>query len=134
MNHYPLHPNAVPLYTTVETEWLDELMKGRDLLYSLTIKREHLKLIKDSLVKARTKHPKFCDRIVENENLERAEMIEALLKKNNDNATEYSAENLLLEELAEMCTQALKGEKEKAKEECADCIAILVRTMEELDK
>lgn len=133
MSNYPLHPNAVPLYTTVETEWLEELMN----INKVTIRKEHLMLIKDSLTKARTKHPKFCDRLTQEDDADKANFYEQCIKQLNDrdsNEGKISAENILIEELAEMCTQVLNGDKQKAKEECADCIAVLVRIMEELDK
>lgn len=124
------------MFTTIDTEYLDELHEGKKLLNSLTIKPEHLQLISSSLVKARTKHPKFCDVLTEGDK-NYYEQLEDFIKNKNDNkdkAERTSADMILKEEIAEMFHAFTSGEKQKAKEEAADCIAVLVRIMEELDK
>lgn len=127
--------DAKPLFTSVETEHLDELNKGSELLAGLTIKCEHLQLIGDSLKKARAKHPKFCDTLT-NGSEESFFLLERGLKRLNDSNCKRGnavAEMILKEEMAEMFHAYTLGKHQEAMAECADCIAVLVRIMEELE-
>lgn len=100
------------------------------------ITQEYLDLIEASLKKAKEKHPKFCDTLT-NAKLEEAEAMAEIWKRVNDNAAEHNASRadcILQEEIAEAKVEYLKGNKQKAKEEWADAIAVLIRDMEEVDK
>lgn len=89
-------------------------------------------MIEYEFSKACTKHPKFCDRVI-NDRTD-WEWLELTMKKTNDSGAPYFGENLLLEEVAEAFNAYQKGDKAHALQELAQCGAVILRIMETIEK
>lgn len=74
-----------------------------------------------------TKHPKFCDLLVNN--LSNWNRLEHMQKVVNSEPPFYG-ENILLEEVAEAFAAYQHGDKEQALQEFAQCGAVILRIME----
>jgi len=130
------YEDAEPAYIIVDNEYFKSVDKANKDVHEVFKDYENFKLVKKSIEKARTKHPHFCDVLTEGD-ADFFKMRSCRLKKFNDDdekTGESSAERILDEELSEMFLEYNEGNKQKAKEEAADCIAVLIRIMEELDK
>lgn len=78
------------------------------------------------------KHPKFCDRVIDDRT--DWERLEKNMKNVNDIGATYFGENLLLEEVAEAFNAYQQGDKEYALQEFAQCGAVILRIMETIEK
>lgn len=93
----------------------------------------NLELIAAELAAAKKKHPKFCDCLVDPLNaLDWAES-EAAIKRCNEHGP-VSADNILMEEVAEAFAAIERGELAHARQELAQCAAVCVRAMEHVKK
>lgn len=86
------------------------------------------KMIEDEYFKAKSKHPKFCDEFTMFD-LKTAVTGEVTMKLSNSEGP-YQADLLLQEELWEATAAYLKGNKEHALQELAQCGAVILRMME----
>ena len=82
-----------------------------------------------------TKHPKFCDLLVNNlSNWNRLEHMQKVV----NSEPPYYGENILLEEVAEAFNAYSQGDMEHALQEFAQCGAVVMRcmfyVMEKMDK
>ena len=82
-----------------------------------------------------TKHPKFCDLLVNNlSNWNRLEHMQKVV----NSEPPYYGENILLEEVAEAFNAYSQGDMEHALQEFAQCGAVVIRcmfyVMEKMDK
>lgn len=90
-------------------------------------------MVFNELEKAESKHPKFCDMLVDKQT--DWNRLEAIMKSRNDEyAPPYYGENILLEEFAEAMNAYQQGDKEHALQELAQCGAVILRIMETIEK
>ena len=86
------------------------------------------KMIRRELDSACTKHPKFCDSMTgRSDNATAATLL--FWRKVNSKAP-YHADAILMEEVYEAVEAYKKGDKEAAKQELAQCGAVILRMME----
>lgn len=129
---------AKPLYTTITTEYLYELVSARYILDNITrgtVSESHLRMICDSLKKAKTKHPEFCDKITDR-HIDKVRDELVMARKGNDFAERSGisvAEDIFLEEKLESEEKYLEGDVQGFKEEICDRIAVEIRMMEKVD-
>lgn len=93
---------------------------------------ENVKMIFDEYVAAIKKHPKLCDKFTAY-SLLHAKHDERLAKKKNADPP-YYADKILEEEIAEARTAFLKGNLAQAKQELAQCGAVVLRMMAFCDR
>lgn len=93
---------------------------------------ENVQMIFDEYVAAVKKHPKLCDKFTAY-SLLHAKHDERLAKKKNAEPP-YYADRILEEEIAEARTAFLKGNLAQAKQELAQCGAVVLRMMAFCDK
>ena len=93
---------------------------------------ENVRRVFDEYVAAIKKHPKLCDKFTAY-SLLHAKHNERLAKKKNAEPP-YYADRILEEEVAEARTAFLKGNLAQAKQELAQCAAVVLRMMSFLDK
>lgn len=79
-----------------------------------------------------TKHPKFCDKLIDESKVAWAETEMRIKAKNSK--PPYYADCILMEEVAEAFAAISAGDKEHAKQELAQVCAVCLRIMDELDK
>ena len=91
----------------------------------------NLELIAAELAAAKQKHPKFCDQLIDTRAVTWA-YSEAAIKRRNDHGPQ-SADNIIMEELAEAFAAAEAGDLAHAKQELAQCAAVCIRAMEFID-
>ena len=84
-------------------------------------------LIEKEFSHAVTKHPKFCDKFIDESRITWAEG-EMRIKAKNSQPPEY-ADCVLMEEVAEAFNAYSKGDLEHALQEFAQCGAVVVRCM-----
>ena len=75
-----------------------------------------------------TKHPKFCDRLI-NPKTDWS-WLELSQKHVNDTASTYYGENIFLEEFAEAMNAYQQGKLEESLQEFAQCGAVILRMMQ----
>ena len=89
-------------------------------------------MVFNELEKAESKHPKFCDFVV-NPKTDWS-WLEISQKHANDvSAPPYYGENIFLEEFAEAMNAYQQGDKEHALQELAQCGAVILRIMETIE-
>lgn len=91
------------------------------------VKTRHFWMIQNELQKAIEKHPKFCDRFIDESARTWAEA-EMRIKARNSRPPEY-ADCVLMEEIAEAFNAYSHGDLEHALQEFAQCGAVVVRCM-----
>lgn len=79
-----------------------------------------------------TKHPKFCDLLIDESKIAWAETEFRIKAKNSKQP--YYADCILMEEVAEAFSAISVGENEHAKQELAQVCAVCIRIMDEIDK
>ena len=79
-----------------------------------------------------TKHPKFCDKLIDESKVAWCGTEMRIKAKNSK--PPYYADCILMEEVAEAMSAISSGEKEHAKQELAQVCAVCLRIMDELDK
>lgn len=89
-------------------------------------------LIEKEFSHAVTKHPKFCDALLDPESRISWAESESRIKARNAMTKEY-ADNVLMEEVSEACAAISAGDKEHAKQELAQVCAVAIRMMHVLD-
>ena len=92
----------------------------------------NLEMVAAELDAAKKKHAKFCDKLVDTRAVKWAES-EAAIKRRNEHGP-YSADDIIMEELAEAFAAIERGELAQAKHELAQCASVCVRAMEEVQK
>lgn len=129
--------NAKPLYTTITTEYLEELMSAKYILDNITrgtVRESHLRMVCDSLLKAKTKHPIFADMMFD-ESID-MEAIKSLLDNTrhdndvNEMSHQSNAYDIMQEEILEAMEQFLNGNHEECGKELADTACVIFRMME----
>lgn len=98
----------------------------------IEIDKRHIEAIAHEYWAAKEKHPKFCDRVIDDRT--DWERLEKNMKNVNDSGAPYFGENLLLEEVSEAFNAYQKGDKEHALQELAQCGAVILRIMETIEK
>lgn len=98
----------------------------------IEIDKKHIEAIANEYWAAKEKHPKFCDRVIDDRT--DWEYLEKTMKNVNDNGAPYFGENLLLEEVADAFAAYQKGDKTQALQEFAQCGAVILRIMETIEK
>ena len=88
----------------------------------------NMELIAAELDAAKRKHPTFCDRLIDTRAVTWADS-EAAIKRRNSHGP-YSADNIIMEELAEAMSSYAHGDLAHAVQELAQCAAVCVRAME----
>lgn len=130
-----MNKKTQPLYTTIETEFYKNLLSAKYALDCITrgiINGNHIVLVCDSLMKAKTKHPHFADTFCNEE--ERKKDFLKFIQEKNDNAKTHSASSILLEELVEAQVAWLDGDNDECAKELADTAAVVFRMMEMNDE
>lgn len=101
------------------------------------MKRKTLNAIRAHYAHAKAKHPKFCDRLdVRYRSLRDAEGDLSEFRKllcTYIEICDVPATVLLQCEIAEMVVELAKGDNARAREEALDCIAVLIRIIDELE-
>lgn len=92
------------------------------------VKTRHFWMIQNELQKAIEKHPKFCDRFIDESARTWAEA-EMRIKARNSRPPEY-ADCVLMEEVAEAFNAYSKGDLDNALHEFAQVGAVAIRCME----
>ena len=90
-------------------------------------------MIEYEFSKACTKHPKFCDAIIDPDSRVSWAETEARIKLRNSSEPQC-ADNILMEEVAEAFAAYEQGDKEHALQEFAQCGAVILRIMETIEK
>ena len=90
-------------------------------------------MVLDELQKAEGKHPKFCDAIIDSTSSKSWAESEYRIKLRNQRGPEY-ADNVLMEEMAESFAAYEHCDKEHALQEFAQCVAVIMRIMETIEK
>lgn len=88
----------------------------------------NMELIAAELDAAKKKHPTFCDRLIDTRVVKWAES-EAAIKRRNEHGP-ISADNILMEEVAEAFAAVERGDLAHARQELAQCAAVCIRAME----
>lgn len=79
------------------------------------------------------KHTKFCDAIIDPTSSKSWAEAEYRIKIRNERGP-WTADNILVEEVAEAFNAYQKGDKEHALQELAQCGAVILRIMETIEK
>lgn len=79
------------------------------------------------------KHPKFCDSIIDTSSSKSWAEAEYRIKLRNEIGPR-TADNVLMEEVAEAFAAYEQGDKEHALQEFAQCGAVILRIMEKIDE
>ena len=93
---------------------------------------ENVSLVLDEYFLACRKHPKFCDRMTDAPPLYWRK-VEKEMKLRNSHSP-FCADNILMKEIGEALNAFLIGDKQHAKQELAQCAAVILRMMAEIDK
>ena len=92
------------------------------------VKTCHFLMIHKELEKAIEKHPKFCDKFIDESRVSWAEG-EMRIKAKNSQPPEY-ADCVLMEEVAEAFNAYSQGKLEQSLQEFAQCGAVILRCMQ----
>ena len=96
-----------------------------------------LTLIYNELERAEKKHPVFCDKLCD-DYIHNWGNLESVYKEINDGHRGFSADNILMEEVAEAMNAYLHPYTEFDKEHClqemAQCAAVIIRMMEYVEE
>lgn len=123
--------NAVPLFATVEQQYLDKLHEYKTMVES--IGSDAVQGIEMAVTNARKKHPTFSFRFMDSES-DRVEAICKCLKANNDQEGRIpSAVDILMEEIYEVMEAFGKGQLNQCISEIDDSIAVLIRMRKFVD-
>lgn len=93
----------------------------------------NMELIAAELEAAKKKHPRFCDQLVATNPPMTWSASEDAIKLHNATGP-FSADCIIMEELAEAFAAAEAGDLAHAKQELAQCAAVCVRAMEHVEK
>lgn len=127
--------NTKPLYTTIRTENLEQLMSAKYILDNITkgiVQEKHLRIVCDAMLKAKTKHPHFAN-VMTDESIESCQAKLKEFRHINDiqeNCGFSVADEILEEEILEAMEQYLQGNHKECGKELADSIVVLFRMME----
>lgn len=102
------------------------------LQHEMEVIVENVSLVLDEYSLACRKHPKFCDKITASSPLY-WRRVEKEMKLRNSHPP-FCADNILMEEIGEALNAFLSGDKQHAKQELAQCAAVILRMMAEMDK
>ena len=97
------------------------------------ITKEHFKLIENELRNAVAKHPKFCDAMVSPDSSVSWAESEYRIKLRNERGP-WTADNIIMEEIAEAFNAYQHGDRQNALKEFAQCGAVIFRIMELVKK
>ena len=90
-------------------------------------------IVRNELNKAEQKHPKFCDAMIDPSDfasvLTTWDIVEQRTKIRNERGP-WTADNILMEEVAEAMNAYQQGDKAHALQELAQCGAVILRMME----
>ncbi len=92
---------------------------------------ENVRIVERELDAAKEKHPFFADKMFTDAN--RWSDVERDVKARNSRGP-YSADNIILEELAEAMSAYSSGDFANAKKELAQCAAVCIRGMEFIEE
>ena len=124
-----------PLYTSVKTEYLEQLKKESETLACIcrgVISTRHLALIAESMKKALDKHPHFAEQMTDGSIKECQEALNKS-REDNDLLENYGceiADEILNEEYLEAMEAHLLGKRKECGKELADTAAVILRMME----
>lgn len=93
------------------------------------VKTRHFMMIHNELENAIEKHPKFCSAIIDPASSKSWIETERQIKLRNECGPEY-ADCILMEEMAEAFAAYEKGDKAHALQEFAQCGAVILRIMQ----
>lgn len=127
--------NTKPLFTTIDTDYLEALHNYKYIVECITkgvVNENHLRMVCDALMKAKTKHPHFADQMTDL-NIDAVNSCLESVRHDNDIQENFGgsiAEEILQEEILEACEQHLQGNRKECGKELADCAAVIFRMME----
>lgn len=93
----------------------------------------NLELVAAELAAAKKKHPHFCDQLVATNPPMTWSASEDAIKLHNATGP-FSADCIIMEELAEAFAAAESGDLAHARQELAQCAAVCIRAMEYIEK
>lgn len=98
--------------------------------------QKQIATIEAHITKAVTKHTQFCRNVTE-KRLPQIRTELAFIRQENDireNHDEECLDSLIEEEVLEMCEAHIEGNKALEKQECYDCIVLLLRRAQQLEE
>lgn len=127
--------NAKPLYTTISTDYLESLLSAKYILDNITggtVKESVLRMVINSLMKAKRKHPHFADKMFSLDLVNAQSCLQSLRHDNDvqEHCGLSVAEEILKEEILEANEQYLLGNHEECSKELADVAAVIFRMIE----
>lgn len=118
----------------------DELTRLKQRIAELEARNHDLEKLKGFLFRiidehkaACRKHPKFCDAVLDPDSRVSWAESEYRIKLRNERGP-WTADNILMEEVAEAFAAYQQGDKEHALQELAQCGAVILRIMETIEK
>ena len=99
----------------------------------IEIDKRHIDAIAREYWAAKEKHPKFCSAIIDTASSKSWAESEYRIKLRNERGP-WTADNIMMEEIAEAFAAYEHGDKEHALHELAQCGAVILRIMEKIEK
>lgn len=93
----------------------------------------NLEMVAAELDAAKKKHKKFCDKLTDTRNVKWSDSEKAIKIRNNTRVYS-SADDIIMEELAEAFAAVERGALSHARQELAKCAAVCIRAMEHIEK